>query len=306
VNANLKEGIRKRFIELVICLSLMFVILCCYWLCSKKMDRKIQTIEDDYSWMFQVDSAEVLDGELVLDGFAFALEEDATGDSFEIVLREVTTGKNTFLKTKYIERQDVNNYFSCEYDYAQSGFVARINEKRINLDQNSYEILLRVFGMKTAYRTGTYLVEGKLFYADPQTFSSLDVEGTDIEKIIREGILRVYRPDYGMYVYQYSGDLYWIAENERSFSNGDMFVEYQLDTTQIQKLPQERIDNHWNWDNIGFVFSVEELVEMDTGKYRVAKKKLPTEYAIEKIWTGKSSNGWVWKQFFRPYYTMKQ
>ena len=139
-------------------------------------------------------------------------------------------------------------------------------------------------------------------YTNPKEYVPLEVAGTDLEEIVENGVLRVYRPDYGMYVYQYEGELYWIAEPEYGFVEGDTVVECQLDTTQIARLPQHRLENQWYWDNIGFQFRSNECIALNTGKYRVTKKALPKEYSITKIWTGNYINNWIWLSYFRPYY----
>ena len=79
-------------------------------------------------------------------------------------------------------------------------------------------------------------------------------------------------------------------------------IQYQLWTTQPNKLPQYRIDHNWISDNISGNFEEYEL-NGDFGSYRVMKRELPTEYSITSIETGYYKNGeWVWRNFFRPIY----
>lgn len=294
---------KKTILQTVLCIVLLCMIWGGYWLIKEKfLDRRIEATKDDFSWIYQVDSVVTEDKELVMRGFAFELKEISEKGAFEIVLQDIETGENYFLKMTYEERKDVNDYFLCEYDYTNSGFVATIKEDKLNLTEGHYEVLLKVAGKKTTYQTGTYLSEGKLMYTNPLTYRPLEVAGTDLEEIVEQGVLRVYRPDYGMYVYQYEGELYWIAEEEYEYDEGDTEVQYQLNTTQTDKLPEQRLENQWYWDNISFWFSNCELESENFGKYRVAKKVLPLEYSISKIWTGNYIDGWIWSQEFRPYY----
>lgn len=295
---------KRKIIQAVVCAVLVCLIWGGYFVVKTyHVDRMLEVEVDDFSWVYQVDSVEAKDGEVLLTGFAFELDKDAVGDNYEIVLQELETGKNYFLKMEYSERKDVNNYFLCEYDYLQSGFEAKINEEKLDLQEKDYEVLLRLEDKKKAYQTGVFLVDGQLFYTNPREFAPLDVEGTDLEDIVERGVLRVYRPDYGMYVYQYEGGLYWIAEEDYAFVDGDVYVEYQLDTTQKDLLPEGRISNRWYWDNIGFMFKENELLGMNFGRYRVAKSLIPVEYSVEKIWTGRYSDDyWIWMQKFRPVY----
>lgn len=295
---------KKRTIwHFVICVGLVCLIWGGYFLAKHYgTDRILDVREDDFSWVYQVDSIETEGNEVVLRGFAFELDKDAEEGAFEIVLVDIETGKRYFPKMEYVGREDVNKYFLCEHEYVQSGFKATLKAKKLDLEEKHFEVLLRMAGEQRTYRTGTHISKGSLMYTNPKEYVPLDVAGTDLEEIVEEGILRVYRPDYGMYVYQYEGELYWIAEEDYGFVNGDTSVQYQLDTTQVNKLPQNRLENEWYWDNLGFGFAGRELNDIETGKYRVAKKYLPVEYSIEKIWTGYYDDKWIWKQDFRPYY----
>lgn len=298
----------KTVVRVIVCVVLLVVVWGSYVAAMEELHRRLEPVPDDFSWVYQIDAVETAGKKLVLRGFAFQLKRDAAGENFEIILQDISTGKNIFPKMKYTEREDVNRYFLCEYDYLQSGFEAAFKTGKLDLQDGNYEVLLRPNGeRKRTYRTGIYLAKGQLVYTNPTEFQALDVAGTDLEEVVNNGVLRVYRPDYGMYVYQYEGELYWIAEPGYGFNeDGDSYVQYQLDTTQIANLPEGRLNNQWYWDNIGFQFSSKELSGWNTGKYRVAKERIPTEYSITKIWTGNHINGWIWIQYFRPYYRFEE
>ena len=206
---------------------------------------------------------------------------------------------------EYREREDVNNYFFCEYDYTNFGF-ATIKTKKMDFEKNNYEVLLLPKDSRKPYQFATYLSDGQLMYANPNEYMSLEVTGTDLEEIVKNGVLRVYRPDIGVYIYQYKGSLFWIINSSYPFEENDnSIMEYQIDTTQKEKLPQYRIENGWLWDNIGFIFENNEIKDMYCGKYRVAKADLPTEYSLLKIWTGYYNEAWIWMSEFRPRYDFK-
>ena len=301
------EKWKKTIIQGIICVGLLGVIWGGYFLVKHfGTDRILEIKEDDFSWVYQVDSVKTEGKAFVLRGFAFELEKDSEKGAFEIVLQDIESGEKYFPKMEYAERKDVNDYFLCEYDYLQSGFEARIKESKLDLENANYEVLLREEGERKTYQTGTYISKGELVYANPLEFEPLDVAGTDLEDIVGNGVLRVYRPDYGMYVYQYEGELYWIADSNYGFVDGDTIVQYQLDTTQINRLPSNRLENNWNWDNISFKFSDAELSEWNAGKYRLAKEWIPTEYSIEKMWTGNYTDKWIWQKNFRPYYEFEK
>ena len=300
---------KKRTIwHAVICVGLLCLIWGGYFLGKYKIDdskyRQISLFEDDYSWVYQVDTIVQEEKKVVIQGFAFELGVDATKDKYEIVLHDIKSEENYFMKMEYMNRVDVNSYFMCEYNYLLSGFKASIKSKKLDFEKNEYEVLLRVLGEKTAYRTGTYIVNGRVEYVNPLEYTPLDVEGTKLEKIVEEGYLRVYRPDYGMYVYQYDGELYWIAEDDYEFVDENAYVQYHLDTTQVDKLPQDRVEN--KWDNRGFEFKTNEVAEWSSEDFRVARVTIPDSYSITKIWTGNHKGDWIWKQEFRPYYKFEE
>lgn len=259
-------------------------------------------VDDNYSWVYQIENVQVEEQMLSMQGWAFALGKDAAENNYEIVLHDINTGKRVFPHMEYEIREDGNNYFFCEYDYRNSGFLAEFAIKKNEVKNNQYEIILKSENAENAYSTGIFLVDGKIQYVHPEQYVPLQIEGTDLEEVVSEGRLRVYRPDYGMYVYQYENDLYWIAEKKYAFVEGDTTVQFQMETTQISNLPLERQNENLKWDNKSFKFSKNELTEWNTGEYRVTKRALPTEYSIAKIWTGNYRNGWIWQQYFRPWY----
>lgn len=266
--------------------------------------RNCIIVEDDFSCVFQIDSVEQIADDFVLTGWAFELNKNAKKKDFDVILYDYANDNKFYTKVEDVERKDVNNYFLCEYDYSESGFKASAKNKKIDLENVNYEVLIQKANSRNAISTGVYISDGKLMYAKPEEYLAFDVNGTKLEKVINDGALRVYRPDVEMYVYQYNGNLYWIADESYEFEeDGLTALEYTINTTQPKKLPQKRVDNGWDWDNRSFCFEMGESKEMHTGAYRVAITEIPTEYSIEKITCGYYVGEWKWQQYFRPLYT---
>lgn len=297
-----KETVSKIRNQILIFIVLMVILYLFYWTIMTLLSKRFEVRWDDYSWMFQIDSITEDDEDLVISGWAFQLDQNAEHEKYEIILRDTITGKGYYPKTEYHSRTDVNEYFVCEYDYSESGFLSKISLKKLDLKNSVYEVLLRPGTDKEVYATGVYYSKGEMHHVNPEKFIPLQCEGTDLEKVVEEGILEVYRPDVGMYVYQYEGEMYWIASEQYGFVNGDSVVQFQMYTTQVDRLPAERLESGNLWSNIGFKFSANELVEWDTGQYRVAKCALPTDYSITVIWTGNYIDDWIWRSDFRPWY----
>lgn len=284
-----------------------FVIVMCilfvgYTWIAQLISRRAEIVQDNYSWVYQIDSIEEENAFLTVEGWAFELGKDARQGTYDVLLCDVDTNRQYYLDIVNTRRTDVDEYFSCEFDYCESGFRASISTEKIDLKDKTYEVILKPQGKRKSYATGIYYANGELFFADPRFYEELKVENTDLELIINNGTLRVYRPDVGMYVYQYKQELYWIAEPEYDLVTRGDCIQYQLNTTQTDKLPTDRLANGWRWSNISFNFSENEILDWNTGNYRVAKVAIPTEYSVTDIHTGCYDGYWVWIQYFRPYY----
>jgi len=299
------ERVPKWVRGVVACVVVILVaVVVDYYIQDYIYKSKCKIVADNFKCVFQVDKIEQKDEKLILKGWVFKLEENSKEKDFDIILYDYANKEEIYLTVKDTVRKDVNDYFLCEYDYSNSGFVASIELKKIDLDETNYEIIIREKGVRKAYKSGTYISKGELMYALPEKYVPLDVKNTDIEEIVSKGILRVYMPEQFTYVYQYKGRLYWIVEEGYPFNeeSGRTKVQYHLETTQTDKLPEKRLKGGYLWDNISFHFEKKEVLDIDTGKYRVTVADIPTEYAVTKIWTGYYSGDWVWKYYFRPWY----
>ena len=160
------------------------------------------------------------------------------------------------MNTEYgLSREDVNVYFKSEYDYTMTGFTASVNRTLINADAE-YEVLIYfknpsdIIHLKLPQYTSTFLSGSSISYYSKERFKEPEIIGTDLEEIVKNGKLRVYREDMDCWVYQYKGCLYWIVGNNFYFEkDGSTYIQYQLWTTQPEKLPQKRLEKGWLWDN---------------------------------------------------------
>ncbi len=248
------------------------------------------------NYCFQAETVENRNGDLLLTGVAFRYNHpEWTGT---IVLQETETKEQIVLETQQTARPEVNEYFLCEQDYTMSGFRATGKAD----PEKEYEILVR-FPLSGLLNTGTYITGDRIHYVPDAEFRAPEAAGTDLEAIIRDGTLRVFRPDYHCWVYQVEQKLYWIAEEGFTFEeDGTTLIQYHLYTTQKDKLPEKRLKYHNYWDNISGHFEKYEL-KGDFGPYRVSCRKIPDEYSITSIMTGYYKNGkWIWGEYFRPIY----
>lgn len=228
------------------------------------------------------------------EGFAFLYGEN-TPQHYSLSLRSTTTGELKPLETELgLARSDADAYFDCGWDYTWSGF-------RTDVDvEGEWEYYVIVSPL-ILIPTGTYISEDGIHRVREESFES----PTLAEDFVRFGTPLVWRPDEWCWVYQYQGCLYWIVDEGFRFEeDGSTYIHYQMWTTRPDKLPYARVENGWDWDNIGGNFEDYEL-EGDFGRYRVMRRHLPTAYPITSIMTGYRMDGrWVWRECFRPVYDL--
>lgn len=230
------------------------------------------TLENQFA--FQVENAHEN-----IQGFFLAYDDPTL--EFDIALSS-NEDNIVFETITHIKRTDVEKYFLCGQDYSHTGFIA-IGEWN---PEKEYEILVKLKD-GTLFTTGQFIKGTNVYYSEEK---APDFHGT----------LLVARPDFGFYVYQDGRNIYWLGDTNAGFEDDDStYIQYQLRTTQTDKLPQRRLENKWYWDNMSFIFEEHEIEGF--GDYRVAKASLPEEYSIMSIVTGYYTNDeWVWKEYFRP------
>lgn len=236
---------------------------------------------------FQVEMSDI--GEVK--GTAFRFDQE-TPQKYTILLKNTKDGKLKDIDLEYgLERKAIQDYYSCDLDYSYCGFIGNVN-----IDGGEYEFIIR-YNPLLSIPTGVYISPQGIHYTLEETFIQPSINADFIEY----GTLRAYRPDYHCWVYQYEDSLYWIAEPGFYFEDdGTTYIQYQLWTTQEERLPEKRLANNWEWDNIGGYFEKNEI-QGEFGQYRVSKREIPKEYAITSIVTGYYKKGiWIWKEYFRP------
>lgn len=283
-------GNHFRILEIIA--GSLTVILCLLVAVSEQGGKDAQADDSLRAYCFQVDGVSVENGVINLEGFAFM--NDRSASEFGLILRAEDRDVN--LEIKRCDRPDVNRYFSCEYDYTSSGFIAtgKVEEDK------EYEIVVK-WPWFCALPTGVFISGSEVRYVREKEAIPL---GLDAD-FVNDGVLLVSRPDFHCWVYQYEGALFWVADPDFNFEeDGSTYIQYQLWTTQKDRLPEKRLENGYLWDNIGGYFEKYEI-KGNFGQYRVMKRDLPTAYAITAIVTGYYKDGaWIWKEYFRPRYEL--
>lgn len=277
---------------------------------EKLKEKRSARINDDFkSCFYQLDMVknDKNTNKVRFEGFYFRLNQDTPtlDKKSDLCILLVNTENpkevHSFSVKNRIERRDIEEYFKCEYVYLYSGIVTEYKE--IDLKGKTYEVLLKEKRLEwSAIETGLYVHDGQLVRYNPKTFQNPNVVGTELEKIVKDGYLMAYRPDMDVWVYQYAWNLYWIVGKNYCFEeDGSTYIQFQMNTTQVEHLPEERLLHGWDTSNIGDDFEKHEVTEkMGVEGYRVSVREMPVDYSVSHIWTGYHLDSWVWRDDFRP------
>jgi len=320
--------ISKNNLRLVISLLFIVLFIIVIYIINLYIDKNrrisFKFSEDSNTCAYQIEEIFVDEDNLVLKGWFIELERVRNvpqkiekNNKLGVLLYDLKSGQEINIENENksfkgiectverVNREDVNKYFECGYDYSECGFIARINKKDIDLNNGEYQIVFKedINQYLGGVITSIYIVKGKIQYVNPKEYYQIDVQGTDLEKIVNNGICLACISDNHMCIYQYKGEIYWIAGEDFYFEDdGSTVIQYQMETTQFDKLPKDRIESACFWSNISGEFETYEITDkMNCGKYRVSVRKIPQEYSVYKIWTGYCINdSWIWYRSFRP------
>lgn len=306
------------------CIILVFVIINFY--INEKNKREFEVISDSNNCTYQIENLEVDGDSLKISGWFLELnkirnsseichEKKKLGillmdmDLYKNKVDEDLSSKKNGIKMEVIsqDREDVDEYFNCEFDYSHCGFIAQLKKNDIDILNGRYQI---VFKPEESGNEGIlssfYIDKGKLFHTNPSSYREPDVSGTDLEDIVNAGVCLACFPENGIYVYQYQDRIFWIADEGFKFSDdGNTIIIYMMDTTQFDKLPADRIENGYYWSNISESFEKYEITgSINCGRYRVSVRDIPREYSVVCIETGQYEEGqYIWYSLTRPIYT---
>ena len=323
---------RKKVLRIIIEISLVIAIIVAFVLINELiLDSKrksFQDTSDTNKYVYQIEDLSIVNDEIVIKGWFFELknvrnkEREVMADTrLGLVLYDMNSeikrdlDGNEILKAgismnmEYQDRKDIDSYFNCDYDYSHCGFIAKTNKSNIDLENGEYQIVIkpnRNENKGISIDSNTYIEKGRLIFKNPHKSTRLEVENTDLLNIVKDGYCLVDYPEYHIYVYQYDWKLYFIADEQFYFEeDGTTCIQYQIDTTQYNKLPAYRIEKGNYWSNIGADFEKYEITNsINCGKYRVCVRDIPRDYSVTRIVVGYySENEWIWQKSFMPIYS---
>ena len=307
------------FIEafIVILLVILFVIV--NLVIDNKQEEAIEVVSDNMYINYQISSADVEDNYLVLRGWLFELNDFANvkretcinKEEISFVLCKLDSNgalsdkKRFFASPSWNDNEKVDNYFQCDADYSDSGFEVKYKLSKLNVNDSAYQVLIKTSNAREqAISTDYYIDKGCLVRSLKNSEVYKKLEQTDLCDIVNEGTVLVENFDNGYIVVQKDSRLYWVVDPNVIDLSGDNRVVFQTYTTNYNKLPKNRTDLGYYWDDIEVSFEKCEITnQMNSGEFRVLAQDIPSEYPIVLIETGIcGSNGWVCSNKFRPVY----
>lgn len=268
---NIQSNIK---IQVLICVTLSVFVIVSFIIINNLLDESDSheyTIVEDITLINQIEKSSKDNDKISLSGYAFQLEEDSTNSSISLFLRNVNNGKEVWLEAEQIARPDVNYYFNCEYNYENSGFNVEVKEDKLQKDE-CYELLINLEHtdmnadkVRKTVSSNRYILDGEIYAYNPSEFDepNINIESDLLQKVFSNGQLCFYQKDAGMYVYQYEGQLYWIANKDFIFDeSGLTYIPCHLYTSEINKLPAEA--TQYKYSNHDFTFEKLEYTKENT------------------------------------------
>lgn len=220
----------------------------------------------------------------------------------ELILKDTETGESLWPQMEQgAEAVEIANCYTNGNNYDDAGFQGSIKLSKL-AEGSVYEILLRY--------TSSYMDEkgnekeyvrivtmDKFFYQRKMTeynskvFKKPEIEGTELEKILKNARVFCYFPEE-MWVYYDKENLYYIIEKQFFIGKENYEIPVQWSTGDINQLPEERRES--GFGNEGFIASTKIVPSLETKKYIVLMTDIPANYGMY-FETGiyEKGKGWV-------------
>ena len=222
---------------------------------------------------FAIDGLSLQGNRLMLQGICRAYGQETP--SYQILLRGVVSGR--------VYKADTVS----DGDRFQAMVHAVPDEKA--------EVLVK-FKIYSPWQTSVYINKDRLEYVRG-TVKEPNTVGTDLEWLVRSGILKVYEPLYDAYVYQFDNKLYWLIGTPLDKKVTVLCYVY---TNEPDKLPEKM--KKYKLESLNFRAGDKNEITgtMRCGKYRLFERAIPTGYNITAVRTGFYANKKVtWERYFR-------
>jgi len=176
---------RNIKLQIITCVLLSFFVIILYIILGNIIPYNHNYTVSDYIRLInQIDDIKVIDNKIEISGFAFMLNTDSEDTKIHIILKNVKDGDEIRAKVKQTTREDVDTYFSSDFNYKNSGFYATVKDNKLK-ENECYEIIVmldyinRTVGengkiveenLKKAVTTNRFILNKELYNFNPDIF----------------------------------------------------------------------------------------------------------------------------------------
>ena len=176
---------RNIKLQIITCVLLSFFVIILYIILGNIIPYNHNYTVSDYIRLInQIDDIKVIDNKIEISGFAFMLNTDSEDTKIHIILKNVKDGEEIRAKVKQTTREDVDTYFSSDFNYKNSGFYATVKDNKLK-ENECYEIIVmldyinRTVGengkiveenLKKAVTTNRFILNKELYNFNPDIF----------------------------------------------------------------------------------------------------------------------------------------
>jgi len=293
-------------LQIVLCIILSIIVIGVYFIFDSIIhDKRTHDISPYIKLINQIEGINIESNKIHISGYAFLLDSDSEYSDISILLRSVDDKKEYWMDVNQTSRTDIDLYYNSEYNYRNSGFNAEISKKKLNTEK-CYEIIISLNNYYSNERktvsTNRYILNNELYLYNPYLFEqpNINIESNLLIEVFNKGSLCFYNKEAGMYVYQYNGQLFWIANELFEFNENKLtYIPYHPYTSHIDELPEER-KKYGNF-NLSFYFEEYEYVDENIAPYRMAIRDIPSDYPVTYVLTGAYDSvidNFIWKEYF--------
>ncbi len=292
---------RRAFILLGLLILMIIGFMIANNYISRNKRSLFRSIEDSNEYAYQIEDAAIVGENLVIKGWFFELESVRNtprkiekNNTLGVVLYDINNNQLIQKSSSELydgikcyvernERKDIKECFDSEHDHSGCGFTAKIDKKMIDFENGKYLVVLKSDQDHfDGINTGIYIDKGVLKKEACDDIYPLFKENKELENVVNNWHFLGASPDYFVCAFQNYSNIYFIV-NEELFPEKDSDIRFQciLDTTQIDRLPEEYTENNKYYYEIKGVLSECDLIEgYGLYRYRGCKISIPENRGI--------------------------
>lgn len=296
------EKRKKTLWQVVVFIVLEMLVFAVYFIGGKwgeEEKRKAAVIEQevvvDYSLLFNIEKIIEKDVDVEFSGWAFC--PDTKNKEIALVLRETEDNTEHILYAELKEKEGITDYFFVNEKSGKIGFDARIKKEKLD-SSGCYEILLCLLYETTTdvmvecrkkISTGVYYCGGQTYGYNPKEFKEPMVYSEELVNVVKNGSVRAYNSEDGIWVYQNDSKLYCLIESNKNQISEETRIDVpvMVSTSCTELLPENR--QQYGNDHLGAYFA-DEKYKNEEEIIQVVAVELPTEYPITYVSTGLYDN----------------